>query len=1129
MGFKYYKQPKLNISFRSDYRKAVFGLFHVAFLDNNNRFVLPIEDKESLSIALDFYHERILKRELYPVYDGSNFSLKPSHDREVLRQVLGLPFEIFDSIDSEQDILAQLRFLPELNTLKKECYVLLAQSNNTKWYRDDFKLYCLRHGFFFLNDETKPFVERQDASLPVFINEKLLTPKYKKLCDEAISSRLAIDFLGSKDDNQINYKMAKLDRYSFDRRLSFFVNDDQDTEIELEGFDLIFQRKYAFLLRQYFASIINVLYDDYCFEVLNKVAAKLSFLTVSKIHTDKDIYSLSSFHADMYSFDKEHFFFAESDKEKIERVFSKNLEENPAANILTLYACSGLPYEGYQYVKDIQDVQIQDIMTLLPFGDISTSEIYLSSKRYDAFYSYLSGEKEHRYAFLLRLLLDRNIDYECEKPILVDDKENKIKITIDKANRSRLLKAIFDSKKGSFVEAIYPSYLLDNKKLEDVELESILNQLDEKSFFQAMPFFYHHFDNYSLGKVIDLMLMTFDLQDLNKEKLYSFFSFALLYPLLVAEQEYRITALEEGNALSLMVLDGLPKQNESYEPNMPYPYVCYGSIAYSFRETYFSKAYICSCQKEAIAAKIEYLSRQYDRYHKEVDEPNKKAYIIAHLGLPGNVVFDIDLNKDLLSQIPFKDDLCHLCRHSAPSYHDNIDNNEEDSHNVYLTYIRSKAAENGVFFSQGVSMDYDYSTFFDQLSNKEYHTLIAFDRSRINPILLPYINVSKNMIISLLSSFFANEMTDSNFYSEVVRFLSLGETLIAKLMFDCDEKDYIYIYSHMMIFTRLVYLYKMIEMSYALYVSADITPPNENEFTLNIDYNPKRKHPYVLLGSRFNAYADNLFDGKYYLCECDRFAMKKFLTYFASIYDSKDLNSDIKVPVLLGILGLPYLVVLKYSSLTIEDGDVASLIDQMVFRHHICRRDLQVAHASYDEPFRLAYPFKENMQAEYNFSINQMMKDNFFVLSDYSLIDIHFRKNYHYDLDATFDYNLPYFIYYSDSIPEELFTFFVMSKDTLNHYLDDFGSLNSDIMEANAYARGVILDSFFKDEQVFLNFTFENGDMSLRKMVEKHFPEITRVRDVYYDMVIQQILGFMSYLYGQFFAKYAIRESYVGS
>ena len=96
---------------------------------------------------------------------------------------------------------------------------------------------------------------------------------------------------------------------------------------------------------------------------------------------------------------------------------------------------------------------------------------------------------------------------------------------------------------------------------------------------QALPFFFHAFKQNTLANVINQMFVAFDIQDIKMDHILSFMNFCLLYPLLVAEQEYRVMAIDQGDTLSLLVLDGLPKLNESYEPNMPYPYVTYGKIA----------------------------------------------------------------------------------------------------------------------------------------------------------------------------------------------------------------------------------------------------------------------------------------------------------------------------------------------------------------------------------------------------------------------------------------------------------------------------------------------------------------------------------------------------------------------
>ena len=132
MGYQLYKNRKLNISFRADYRQALFGMFHVAFLDNKDDIVLSLDDKDSIESALRFYKERILNRKTYTVTNGNTFDEKESQDNEVLKQVLGLPDALFERLDLSQEIITQLHFDSSLSYLKRESYILLYQKLNRK-------------------------------------------------------------------------------------------------------------------------------------------------------------------------------------------------------------------------------------------------------------------------------------------------------------------------------------------------------------------------------------------------------------------------------------------------------------------------------------------------------------------------------------------------------------------------------------------------------------------------------------------------------------------------------------------------------------------------------------------------------------------------------------------------------------------------------------------------------------------------------------------------------------------------------------------------------------------------------------------------------------------------------------
>ncbi|MBQ8141797.1 MAG: hypothetical protein IJ194_01400 [Bacilli bacterium] len=1132
MGYQLYKNRKLNISFRADYRQALFGMFHVAFLDNKDDIVLSLDDKDSIESALRFYKERILNRKTYTVTNGNTFDEKESQDNEVLKQVLGLPDALFERLDLSQEIITQLHFDSSLSDLKRESYILLYQKLNRKWYTDDFKLYCLKKGFFFLYDETKPFMERNEKSVPVFVEESMLSPELMERYKEARSERFSIDFLGSKADKQFIADMKKFDGYSFDRRLSYFVNDDYDMELASIPVGLPFKRRYAYVLRQYLSALINLLYDQYSFEVLNKVTAKLSFMSISKIHIERDLYTLSSFNADMFSLDKEKWYFSTMDKGKITELVADAMEKEPGGDILTIYSLLGLPYPGYKFVKHLETFTVEDIVNSLPFSfSITNSEIYLSAKRYDVFYSYLSGEQEHQYAFMLRFLLDNGVQYSCEKPLLIEDKENKVSLTFRKKKRCESLASLFDKKRMSFVEELYPTYLLDRGLLEDEKLEKKLREIDSKSKNQALYYFYHSFVDISLDRAIDLMLVTYDLQQYKDERFLDFFYYVLTYPVLVAEREYRIILIENKDTLSLMALDRPTKYNESFEPNLPYPYVSFGQLAYSFREGYFSQPYVCSCQKSAIESKIQYLGDLYERHHPKEDSViAKRGYIIQNLGLPENLSSKLTTTKDISSQIPYKHHICHLCMNSSPSIHEKIDSNEAEPYNIYMSYIRAKASERGVYFDEPMSLDYDFGAFFGKLADGTYTSVLSFDIQKVDPILYPYIHVDKKMMLSLIAAFFPNEISYDDFYEQAISFAELADNGdLYRILFDCNESLYPVIYKHMMIFTRLVYIYKMVEIAYSVYVSRHIVPENANEFCLNFDYNPRLPYPYIILGTIFNAYTSDIYSDDLYFCQCDKKPMLDFATRFDSLYNQRNMAKEYETPIILGLIGFPYLAILKYKDYDLSVGSIEDLFEKIQFRDSICRRCTSINHSAYDEPFRKAFPFKEDLSADYDFALNGMVHDQFKILSDYALIDIKYHPRHNYDLDGYGDGLLPYFDYASSTIPEVLFTFFTPSKDQLREWLTEFGQINMEKVESVAYASSVILDTYSRENKCILNFLFDlNSEDTLLQSVQKHFPEIERVRAGYISSTAQSILGFITYLVQKLIHRYAIKESHIG-
>ncbi len=1118
MGFKNSEQRELDITFRPDYKKALFGLFHVAFEGNDGNAYLPLEEKESIEEALYFYENRILKRKEYPVFEDDRYVFYPSQDKRVLFQVLGLPEEVFQKLDVEKEILPQLFFKEGLFQLKRECCAIDARSTKRKWFSDDFKLYCLKKGFFFLYDETKPFI-REETTLPVFIDERKLSPEYKRLYEQSGCDRLAIDFLGAEDDFSFNEKMKMLDSFSLDERLSFFVNGDQNLLIEI---DEEFRRKYTLLLKKYLSSLINALYDDYALEVLNRTLDKFSYLSLSSTRTNRVLYSISSFNADMYSTDKKNFFFSLADKMKIESLIKKEFHRYKEGDLLSFYSSMKLPFEGYLFLKK-KNLSVEEILSSLPFREVSSTEIYLSGKRLDSFYSYASGASGHERAFLLRLLRDQGIEYSQWN---LEDSSLKIAIKISDDERCNSLRKLFDEEEKCSLLDIFSSYKgLCKKEKNDLSLK--IKRIDEVSYLEACSSFYHLFENRTLKEAVESLLRKYDLLSLLKEDLEKFFSYALLYPLLIVKQEYRIQAIQKKETQSLLIMDGLSSHVESYEPNLPLPYVTFSKAAYSFRKNPFAKASLCSCQKKSLRRRYDYfrtiVHRQYD------DGRAMDDYVLSQMGLPENILSQIDFTADdLFSQIPFDDHICHLCNHMIPINHESLTDNEEDRQNALLTYIRARSSLHGVHFSSLVREEDIKDSFLDVMDMQSYHGVLDVSDKYVDPLLQPYLHLSAKSAVSFLAAFYPEEIGYDDFYYDLNSFYELGDSMIQKLLFEYTPNEYLPLLRNIRIVSFFYEIYRKLEIAYAMYVSSDIILSRECEFSMNMDYNPKLKYPYVLLGSSINAYMSDRNDTHFYLCECEKENLLRFAKKYDELYTKRGLNKEIKAPLILGLLGLPYLLIKKYQDYDLENNTVESMIESMEFVPSICRRCLNQNHSAYDGPFRKAFPFKKDLHAEYDFAQNGMIHDGFKVLSDLPLKEIRYDSDHQYDLEGFADNLLPIFECCTDAVPEKLFTYFTLDQNRLKNILSDFKEVCLSDVEANAYMSSLLLDTSIKNQNVFLDFLFEDINMTLEAKIRDCFPEIKRVREEFVKKVEQQILGFITYLIEQFLKRYAVNESYIG-
>jgi hypothetical protein len=711
-----------------------------------------------------------------------------------------------------------------------------------------------------------------------------------------------------------------------------------------------------------------------------------------------------------------------------------------------------------------------------------------------------------------------------------------ITVEIRKMKRCDSLASLFDEKGKVLSEEILPCYFLSTQdgELSEPDLRKKVSLLDEKSQGEAFQRFFSFFQGISVKEAVDQLLFYYDLESLGTSSLVPFFWFVLRYPLEVAEREYRLSCLQNGDTLSLLALDGLPKINETYEPNLPYPYVTYGKYAYSFRESYFSTPYLCSSEKEAIEKKILYYGNLFDSKKENEKAPltRKNRFILDHLGLPDNVTSSLRLSKDLFPQLPFKDHICHLCLGSSPSYHENIDHNEAESYNVYLTYLRAQAGEKGVFFEKPLlfgTYGYAFGDFLNEIQNGTYHSVLAFDRKDVDPILFPYVDVNRKSILAIMAAFFSPDFYLGTFSEQVVAFAQLGEEKIRKLLFDCDASLYPLLNRNMEVYSRLLFFFRSAEMAYASYVSSKDVPLTDNGFCMNMDYNPRLPYPYVFLGNYFNAYGSSADAKEMYFCECDRHAMTLLFKENVALLDRWKVPKELQTPLALGLTGLPYLAILRYGDMDLSSLTPDDVIQKIAFRDAICRRCTNTSHSAYLVCFTKAFPFKEDMAADYRFSENGLLHDGIHIIAETEIGSIVYSPSYHYDLTASDDPLLPLVLYFGKEVPEALFTYFVPPKEQLKNRLFDFAAKSPEKAEAVAYASGVILDSYQRNSNVFLDFFNDCGSgKPLRQEITQFFPEIGRVREEYQEATMQSVLGFLTYLIEGLYRKYAEKESPVG-
>jgi len=1131
MGYRDYPKSAVDLSFSSTvFRKAVFGLSHVAFVDDLGEYVLPEEDRPSLAAALSFYQNDILKLPTYPVTDGKTFAPRETNSPIVLEQVLGLPHELFERLDRTKDILAQLRFGKNLALLKRQAYRISMRTSQERWYRDDFSNYRVQNGLFFPYDETKPFVQGNESHRPVFLDESKLPKRLKELVDTAKSDRFVIELMSEEPEPKLYSFMKEMDAFPFTQRVGYFVNGQFDSELSLKTAPARIKEAYGRILRTWLSHFVNVLFDVYSLKFLHRMSDKTSYLMPTPVpYQEKPVSVLSSFGGEMVSCDggKTYRF----EKQALAG-YSKILEDVPEnTDPVLAYQKLGLPYEGFAAFRKGKGPYPQRVRLLPSTSVLDESLAFQAAKRYDRFYSYLFGTKEHLHVFLTRRLAQEGIEYRNEdegKGCL--DLDAPYTLVVKPARRSGELRALFDVRRKPLSEEILEAYLLSSREGSYLFLREALKKIDAASHQEALTAFYYGFRHVTIRQAVLNLLSRYGLGKLYSEELVTFFRYVFFLPYQACYLPYAKAMREEGQTAILLFLDRSPDPEETYEPNLPLPFVSFGSLAYSFRNTYFGKAYVCSCEKEAVDKRIAMLGEEYDRSQTgKTSERRRNTYIVQHLGLPKNITDSLRLTEDLGPQIPYQDGVCHLCQHAEPVCHSIIDGDRDEIYNVFSTYLTAEAQKHGVLIDHPFYGNGDFVTdVFHALSSGNFHGVFRYRDP--DPLLEPYLRTDPQSLLSLLLSvhpFFVPAAYVS-LYEQLCR---LSPNAFRDFFFHGKSGSRLLLSEPSFILTAYSMIYRMLEFSYSVEVSKKWLPDLEDSgLSLNLDHCPKLPLPYVHLGRVFNAYTDDPATDRFFFCSCDKESMAEFLPVLVNLLKGFGLTDPVLTIVALCTLGLPYRVVLKYQDAKLSTRDPKAFVNQVLpFKNGICRRCQNVAHKSYDEFLTFSFPHKDDHENDFDNALNGLAHDHLLVLTEWSLSEVRFDPKVPYDLEGYSDNRLPSMLFYGINPPESAYTFFHLTPERLSDLLFRFAARAKDKAEVVAVTSGVLLDAAKRNPDVFVQFAFERDtSQNFQRALESFFPEAKRVRKEIYPQVLQTILGFITFLFENFFGRYAKDEEHIG-
>ena len=1094
------------------YQEAEVGRNFVCFRENKTGILcMDSFDRGGLEEILDMGRKFLPKIPLLPLETPHGIRYFPSDEKKTLLYFYGLPAPLRE-LRKKEDIIHYVTFRDDLLERKKEVDYLEYSPQGKDWYLRDFRSYLLSCGIYYPYEDEESFLDYY-AELPVFIDEDRLEGDLKKAYESFSADRLMIDIL-SREADERRYRYAKrFDGFSLNELLLYFLDGSEDEKLDsVAGTNEALRKDYSNMLRCFVLGLIQICKDKYMRMRIKQDPSVENFFLPKQV-PQRDLLSYPGFVSDMYSVDGKKYFFPESAKKRISYLSEVTMLENPHFPLPVLYARLGLPYQGYLQLLTKKDVTSENLIRKLDFRKEIVYPIgdYSSYKRVDILGCVDDQSKEHLESYLERLLLDEGIDYSLFPA--TDKEEGYCIIVHPSTKRNEELKKIFDKARCPLMDYYFP-YCLKKGIPEFPSLKAFLEELDKVSDEMACRFFFESFTGETIEENVYFLLEQFPVESPSDECM-DFFHYLFSRLIESAREEFRDKLALSNQWQALAILDRKENPDQSYEKNLPAPYVSFGFYGYAFQLDLFSKPYLCSCQRESIEKAARHYGEIYQRMHQAFSPKNKidlvdfNHYLVDRLGLPKILLPLLKYDRPLLPQLPFLDSICHLCHDAIPLRHETADGYSFQKVNELFTYVRACGARHGVYLPQS---PFSLPT-LDEIQNRyftaAFEGLFPGDRGLSDPKIDDYLQMPYQAIAAVLALYDGDFLILESGMDQLLSLRNDQDHFTYGMVLGTDRQTPEMLVAAPQVFLRLSRFYLNLAIAYAVDCAKKEIDGLESGTYLNAIPIKGLLHPLICPGMIFDAYQDEE-GGEYFFSSRDRDAMEKTMNFFARSYEAKMKDPVMLTALILALSGfpLPFILDCLKKGVSVDQTNVPTFLEQLRFEDDIKGQNyrLRTPVPSPDHPFHYVC---QGPDVWLSHARNEMAHQGFLLPLYYSLSDLSFDPNYRYDLSAyssahipffyTFTYENNYFLEQCLGEDDQLFEQY--TKDFLNVVKDDAGKEAIRLVKEKRKENKSLMYHLYDELGAKDNFYLS---------LLKEFPDLVLCDNK--EEVMNRILGFLTFL-----------------